>query len=158
MAAQSKKPFRAILTPHRSLAPIGFLILMGVLVALNLTAGVGFYLLGAWPVVGFMGADVALVWWAFRLNYARADARELIEVNEHELILDREVRGRRLEQRRFTRGWVQVELEVDRDRDLIGRLFLRSRGARTEIGGFLSPHERKSLAVALKEALAKPRI
>src|SRR4051812_41906860 len=156
MAAQSKKPFRAILTPHRSLAPTGFLILMGVLVALNLTAGVGFYLLGAWPVVGFMGADVALVWWAFRLNYARADARELIEVNEHELILDREIRGRRLEQRRFTRGWVQVELEEDRGRDLIGRLFLRSRGARTEIGGVFFPPRRRGRAAPPHEARAQP--
>ena len=158
MAPQRPEPFRAILTPHRSLSPLGFLVLMGVIVAFNLTAGVGFYLLGAWPIVGFMGIDVALVWWAFRLNYARANARELIEVTEHELILDREVRGRRLEQRRFTRGWVRVELEEDRERDLIGRLFLRSRGVRTEIGGFLSPAERKSFAAALNEALAKPRI
>jgi uncharacterized membrane protein len=105
-----------------------------------------------------MGLDVALVWWAFRLNYARANARELIEVTEHELILDREVRGQRLEQRRFTRGWVKVELEEDRERDLIGRLFLRSRGARTEIGGFLSPAERKSFAAALNEALVTPRL
>ena len=46
----------------------------GGLIALNLAAGITFYLLGAWPVVGFMGLDVVLVWWAFRLNYADAGA------------------------------------------------------------------------------------
>jgi uncharacterized membrane protein len=158
MELGDQKPFRAVLTPHRSLPAAGFLVLMGVLVTLNLTAGITFYVLGAWPVVGFMGLDVALVWWAFRLNYARAQLVERIEITDHELVLERQAHGRPQEQHRFNRGWVQVELEEDRERELIGRLFLRSRGARTEIGRFLSPAERKSFALTLKEALAKARI
>ena len=158
MECDEPKSFRAVLTPHRSLPAMGFLILMAVLVTLNLTAGITFYLLGAWPVVGFMGLDVALVWWAFRLNYASGKRRESIEINDYELILEREAHGRPPEQQRFTRGWVQVELEEDRARELIGGLFLRSRGRRTEIGRFLSPEERKSFAATLKEALAKPHI
>jgi uncharacterized membrane protein len=152
------KPFRAVLTPHRSLPATGFLILMAVLVTLNLTAGVTFYLLGAWPVVGFMGLDVALVWIAFRLNYASADRQERIEITEYELVLERQTRGEPMQQQRFTRGWVKVELEENEERELIGRLFLRSRGVKTEIGNFLSPAERKSFAAALKAALAKPHI
>ena len=31
-----------------------------------------FLLAGAWPVFGFFGLDVLLVYWAFRLNYRRA--------------------------------------------------------------------------------------
>ena len=158
MKPDDPKPFRAVLSPHRSLSAVGFLVLMAVLVALNLTAGITFYVLGAWPVVGFMGLDVALVWWAFRLNYARARVLERIEITDHELILERQAHGRPAEQHRFSRGWVQVELEEDRERELIGRLFLRSRGVRTEIGRFLSPAERKSFALTLKAALAKPRI
>ena len=64
----------------------------------------------------------------------------------------------RVEQRRFTRGWVRVELEEDAERELIGGLFLRSRGMRTEIGRFLSAEERKSFAATLTAALAKPHI
>jgi uncharacterized membrane protein len=158
MDRDDPKTFRAILTPHRSLPATGFLVLMGVLVTLNLTAGVTFYLLGAWPVVGFMGLDVALVWWAFRLNYASAERQERIEITDHELILERQTRGQPAEQQRFTRGWVKVELEENEERELIGGLFLRSRGVRTEIGNFLSPAERKSFAATLKAALAKPHI
>jgi uncharacterized membrane protein len=43
---------------------------------------------------------------------------------------------------------------VDHDRDLIGGLYLRTHGSRTEIGKFLAPHERKELAAALRSALA----
>ena len=158
MERDDPKSFRAVLTPHRSLPATGFLIVMAVLVGLNLTAGVTFYLLGAWPVIGFMGLDVALVWWAFRLNYASGKQQESIEITDHELILEREIHGKAGEQQRFARGWVRVELEEDRGRELIGGLFLRSRGIRTEIGRFLSPAERKTLAAALKAALAKPHI
>jgi uncharacterized membrane protein len=158
MNRDNRKPFRAVLTPHRSLPAEGFIILMAVLIALNLTAGVTFFLLGAWPVVGFMGLDVVLVWVAFRLNYASARRQERIEITAHELILEREIDGQPAARQHFTRGWVQVELEEDRERELIGGLFLRSRGVRTEIGRFLSPQERKSFAATLKAALAKPHI
>ena len=35
----------------------------------NLVIGLPMYLLGAWPVVGFAGLDVALLWWLFHRNY-----------------------------------------------------------------------------------------
>jgi uncharacterized membrane protein len=158
MEHDNLRSFRAVLTPHRSLSATGFISLMIVLIGLNLTGGVTFFLLGAWPVVGFMGLDVALVWLAFRLNYASARRQERIEITAHELILEREIHGRPAERHNFTRGWVQVELEEDRERELIGRLFLRSRGMKTEIGRFLSPEERKSFAATLRAALAKPHI
>lgn len=150
--------FRATLRPHRSLGRKGFIILMTVLIGLNFAAGTAFYLLGAWPIAPFLGADVALVWWAFRKNYADALKEEQIEVTAHELILRRFDHDRQHEEMRFTRGWVKVELEEDKDRDLIGRLYLRFRGQRTEIGRFLGAHEREEFATLLRGALAKPHI
>ncbi|MGH6820248.1 MAG: DUF2244 domain-containing protein [Methylocella sp.] len=49
-----------------------------------------------------------------------------------------------------------MELKEDRARDLVGGLYLRSGGMRTEIGKFLNPREKKSLAQALASALASP--
>jgi uncharacterized membrane protein len=79
-------------------------------------------------------------------------------VTDQELILERLLPGRPPLESRFVRGWVRVELEEDRERELIGRLYLDSRHKRTEIGSFLSPAERKTLAGALKQALARPHI
>lgn len=155
---ETSQTFRATLRPYRSLSRKGFLILMGVLIGLNFAAGTAFYMLGAWPVAPFLGLDVALVWWAFRKNYADALKEEQIEVTDHELILKRFDHDRQHEELRFTRGWVKVELEEDHDRELIGSLFLRFKGKRTEIGRFLAGHDRKALAATLRSALARPRI
>ena len=147
-----------LLTPHRSLSRKGFLLVMGTIAGLNLIGGTVFWLLGAWPVVGFMGLDVLLIWWAFKANFAAARRAERIEVTDQELILERLFPGHAPFESRFVRGWVRVELEEDRERELIGRLYLNARHKRTEIGSFLSPAERKTLAGALKQALARPHI
>jgi uncharacterized membrane protein len=158
MDSNADQPFRATLRPYRSLGRKGFIALMAVLIGLNFVAGTAFYLLGAWPIAPFLGLDVALVWWAFRKNYSDALREERIEVTVHELILRRFDHDKQREELRFTRPWVKVELEEDKDRDLIGRLFLRFRGERTEIGRFLGAHDRKEVAALLRGALAKPHI
>lgn len=158
MQQATSQTFRATLRPYRSLSRKGFLILMSVLIGLNFAAGTAFYLLGAWPVAPFLGLDVALVWWAFRKNYADALKEEQIEVTVHELILRRFDHDRQREELHFTRAWVRVELEEDKDRELIGSLFLRFKGQRTEIGRFLGAHDRKEFAAALRGALAQGRI
>ena len=66
------KIFSALLTPHRSLGPTGFLILMACLGGLSFVSGIIFVSIGAWPVFGFFGLDVLLVYLAFRANYRSA--------------------------------------------------------------------------------------
>ena len=61
--------FSAVITPHRSLGRVGFLVLMALFGGVSFVAGMVFLLIGAWPVFGFLGLDVLLVYWAFRLNY-----------------------------------------------------------------------------------------
>ncbi len=158
MDRNGSQTFRATLRPYRSLSRKGFLILMAVLVGLNFAAGTAFYLLGAWPIAPFLGLDVALVWWAFRKNYADALKEEQIEVTEHELVLRRFDHDKQREELHFTRLWVRVELEEDKERELIGSLFLRFKGQRVEIGRFLGAHEREEFAGLLRGALAKPHI
>jgi len=151
------KTWRATLTPHRSLSPKGFVILMSIIVGLNLTIGMFFYVIGAWPVVGFMGLDVALIWWAFHANFADARRAEHIEITTHEVVLTRLAESKPSQEQRFARRWVRVELEEDRDRELIGPLYLRFGGKRTEIASFLGAQERLAFANALKAALINPR-
>src|SRR5215510_4268207 len=76
--------FSAIITPHRSLNSTGFLAVMLLVSGFSFVAGMVFFLLGAWPVVGFLGLDVLLVYWAFRLNYLAAGACEEVVVTPSE--------------------------------------------------------------------------
>jgi uncharacterized membrane protein len=142
------------LTPHRSLSREGFVALMGVLVFINLVVGLFFLVAGAWPITGFMGLDVLLVWWAFRRNYADAKRAERIVVAGDQVTLHRLSSKGRSEALEFNRRWLRVELEFDEAREIVGRLLLSYRGALTEVGSFLGADERQSLSKALRQALA----
>src|SRR5712675_1706836 len=77
--------FCALITPHRSLGGAGFLVLMAAIGGVSFAAGIVFLILGAWPVVGFFGLDVVLIYWAFRINYRAARAYEEVMVTTSEL-------------------------------------------------------------------------
>ena len=72
--------FRFELVSHRSLGRTGFAVLMFAVIAINLVVGAGFYIAGAWPVLGFCGLDVALVYWAFKANYRAGRLTEQLEL------------------------------------------------------------------------------
>ena len=146
--------FDAVLYPHRSLPPRGFLVLMLVLGAVSFAAGVSFVLIGAWPIFGYFGLDVLLVYLAFRASYRSARMHEWVRLTEEALTVERV--GQRGDRRRwqFQPFWLRVVLE---ERDETNRLVLASHGRELVVGGFLAPAERKRLAVALKSALHRWR-
>src|ERR1044072_2735832 len=80
VSAADEPFFRALLTPHRSLGRTGFAILMGALLFGWMATGAIFLAHGAWPVFGFFGLDVLLVYVAFKVNYRAARAREDVSV------------------------------------------------------------------------------
>jgi uncharacterized membrane protein len=144
--------FSALLTPHRSLNRTGFLVLMTFLTVVSFAAGVAFWMMGAWPVFGFFGLDVLVIYWAFRVNFRRATATEEIKITPSEL------RVRRVSHRGHVVEWVLNPLWVQLDQKThaefgIEKLYLVSRGRRVSIGNFLGPDEKASFAKALIAAL-----
>jgi uncharacterized membrane protein len=148
--------FSAVITPNRSLDRVGFIVLMSLVSFVSFVGGIVFFIAGAWPVVGFFGLDVALLYWAFKLNYARAAAYEELTVTAAELKL-RKV-SHRGEVREWTLNpvWTKLDRESHADFGLL-RLFLVSRGKRLAIANFLGPQERESFAEALSAALGEAR-
>ena len=148
--------FAAIVTPHRSLGSTGFLILMAAVAVVSFGAGAAFLMIGAWPVLGFFGLDVALLYWAFRINYRRASAFEEITVTP-EIMTVRKVSHRgEVRQWQANPLWVRLEQETHEDYG-IERLSLVSRGERVSVAGFLGPGEKAGFARALGRALAQDR-
>jgi uncharacterized membrane protein len=144
--------FSARLTPHRSLSRGGFLALMGFLTAVSFIAGFVFLLMGAWPVFGFFGLDVLIVYWAFRLNFRRAAATEDIVVTPYELRVRRVSHRGHVVEWTLNPLWVQLDKKVHEEFG-IEKLYLVSRGRRLSIGNFLGPEEKASFANALGAAL-----
>lgn len=147
--------FDAVLQPHRSLSPRGFGILMALFGGVSFAAGISFIALGAWPVFGFLGLDVALVYVAFRLNYRAARSYETVRLSEDALEVARvSARGVR-ESHSFQPHWVRVE--IDDPPEHHSQLRLSSHGRSVVIGAFLTPEERLDFARALRAELARLR-
>ena len=144
--------FATSLVPHRSLSPEGFRWLIRGAVAANLVIGLPMLILGAWPVMGFMGLDVWLLWFLFKRSYLDARRSETLLLTDAELVVDRVSPNGDREQLRLDAYWLRVEWD-DKDE----RLVLTSRGNRAVIGRFLAPSERRHVRDQLKAALAEMR-
>ena len=147
--------FDAVLTPHRSLSPRGFWLLMGCVVAVSFTGGLVFVIAGAWPIFGFFGLDVALIYWAFRASYRSGRAHERLRLTRDELTVERtDPRGKT---RRWTFQPYWLKVEIDDPPEHTSQLVLRSHGKALAVGAFLSPPERGEVAGALRRALGQCR-
>jgi len=147
--------FERVLLPHRSLPPRGFHVLMLVLGLVSLAVGIGFVSIGAWPVTGFFGLDVALIYLAFRLNYRSARRSEILRLAGDAFTIERiNVRGNRRVWR-FQPFWLRVVLE-ERDADS-NRLYVASHGRFLAIGDFLPSAARRELAATIRDALSRWR-
>jgi uncharacterized membrane protein len=147
--------YDAVLSPHRSLPPRGFAVLMLGLAAVSFCVSLAFVLHGAWPVTPFFGLDVLLVYWAFRINYRHARLREELRLTEDSLTVERiSVRGER-RRWQFQPFWLRITLE-EKD-EHTNRLVLASHGRSLVVGSFLGPAERRGVAGALRDALSRWR-
>jgi uncharacterized membrane protein len=147
--------FERVLRPHRSLPPRGFHLLMMVLGLISLAVGIGFVSIGAWPVIGFFGLDVALVYVAFRLSYRSGRQSETIRLADDAFTVEQlRVRGDRRTWR-FQPFWLRVILQ-ERGEDW-NRLLVASHGRSLAIGAFVTPATRRELAATLGDALKRWR-
>jgi uncharacterized membrane protein len=143
--------FDAELVPHRSLSPHGFRILMLVVILANATVGAVFFFSGAWPVFGFMGLDVGLLYFFFRLNYRNAQLIEKLRLTDEFLEVRRRFPNGEELRWTFEPYWLRVEIADPPQHD--SKLLLVGRRRRLAIGSFLTPEERGDVARALRQAL-----
>ncbi len=142
--------FATSLKPHRSLSADGFRFVMLGAVAANLVIGLPLFIMGAWPVFGFMGLDVFLLWWLFKRSYFDARRSETLLLTDRELVVVRVAPDGEREELRLDAYWLKVEASEE-------RLIVTSRGNRAVIGRFLGPEERLKVADQLKSAIADMR-
>lgn len=147
--------FSAILLPHRSLSRKGFVTLMAIVGVIAFVCGVLFLSLGAWPVFGFLGLDVLLLYIAFRLNYRSGRMFEQVDLSTRELRITRVHPSGKAESWSFNPYWVRLVLEEREDGADV--LSLTSHGRRLVFGDFLSDGEKKDFATALGNALSSQR-
>lgn len=145
----------ATLRPNRSLPNLGFIALMVAIVAVTSSAGLYFWLQGAWPVVGFFGLDVFLVWLAFRLSYRQGRLRERVHVTTDQLTVVRQHPTGHAQHWVLSPFWARVQVVDPQEHD--NQVRVVSHGKTLILGAFLSPDERLDFAASLSLALNRAR-
>ena len=148
--------FSALLTPHRSLGSVGFVVLMSIIAVVSFAGGLVFYVVGAWPVGGFFGLDALLIYWAFRVNYRAAEAYEQVTVTPSELRVRKVTHKGKVSEWSLNPLWTRLDRETHEDFGLM-RLSLVSRGRKLSVANFLSPDEKESFAAALSAAIGEAK-
>jgi uncharacterized membrane protein len=148
--------FHARLTPHRSLGPKGFRILMGVFIAIWLVTGAVFLSLGAWPIFGFFGLDVLLIWLAFRWNYHSGRAHEEVVLSPLHLSIHKHAPSGKKSEHGFNPFWAKFDVKRH---ELAGITLMRvaGEGRAVTLGGFLNPDDRESFSRAFSSALSEAK-
>jgi len=145
--------FQALLMPHRSLGRTGFLVVMSILGFASLVTG-GFFLMhGAWPIFGFFGLDLLLIYIAFRLNYRAARAREEVSLSRTSLDILKTAPSGRREAYHFNPFRARFEVARHDEIGIVG-MAVNAEGRTVPIGAFLEPDARDSFAAAFSRALA----
>ena len=143
--------FDAVLHPHRSLSPRAFLIVMIVVSGISFAGGMVFLLMGAWPVFGFFGLDVLLIYVAFKFNFRDGKRYERVVLTDETLELRRVAPDGSETRSSLQPYWTRVLI------DEAGCLLLRSHGRSLELGKFLIEEEKESFRAALEAALRGQR-
>jgi uncharacterized membrane protein len=148
--------FSAVLTPHRSLGRTVFVVLMCLIGGISFVAGLVFFIAGAWPVMGFFGLDVLLIYIAFKVSYRTAAAYEQVTMTPSTLTVRKVSHRGRVAEWTLNPVWVRLQREANEEFG-IERLFLVSHGRRLPVATFLGPAEKASFANALSAALGEAR-
>ena len=154
---QARPLFAAKLTPNRSLGRRSGRVVLAITVVMATIPGIVFFSLGAWPVVGFLGLDVVLLWWAFSTSLRNSRRYELVTLWPDQLEL-KQVDGYGKEQlSRFNPYFVKLVIDRDFNERTTG-LHLRTRERDVMLGAFLNQDEKSSFAKAFGTALKRARV
>lgn len=147
--------FEAVLYPNQPPPARSLVLLLVAVFGVAIGVSIGFLLAGAWPVIGFMGVELALL--AVCLIWARrlASYAEHIRLDRQGLFIKATAGRRTLRSWRLEPYWTRVQLAQTRQGETALRL--TAHGRSITIGRFLNPQERSDIAAALESALSRHR-
>jgi uncharacterized membrane protein len=135
---------------NSSLTRVGRNFVVGSLVLISTIISLGFASFGAWMVLPFAGAEMLVVYCAFRYVARHASDFETISIDADRVTIERWEMGK-VSRFEFNRYWAQLVM-----RPVAGRgdmLALRSHGRQVEFGRYLSEEQRREVARAIKAQL-----
>lgn len=145
----------AVIKPNRSMSRRGLHVVLGVMIAFNLMVAVFLLVLGAPPVLPFLGLDILAVWLALRASFRAAERAERVRVTAEAVTVSREdEKGARIV---WTSPTAFTRVGVDQPGEHETRVRLMMSRRCLTLGRALSPPERVDFARALERAILRAR-
>ena len=140
--------FRVIFKPNSALSAISKKRVIILLTVIPSAIGMAFCFLGAWPILPFVGLEIAALAYAFfYINKHEADY-ESISIEGDNLVIERCL-GENVSQHVINPYWVKVVQHELPNGEL--HLYLQSHGKKIEVGRYLTRKQRELLAKQLKQ-------
>ena len=153
MFTKNKKLYEISLYPYRSLNKTDFFILMFALGLISFIAGIIFMLKGAWPVFGFFGLDVFLVYVFFKLSFKSGEEFEVINLTKKKLIIEKYKLKKIIRTYVFDANWIKIKILNPKSHT--NKLQISSKNKSLIVGSFLRPDERIEVFQNIQNALRK---
>jgi len=153
--AGERGEFLLVARRNNSLSSTGRALVFGSLVALSLAISLAFAFQGAWFILPFAGAEMVVLFLAFRLIERHAGDFESIAIRGERVVVERWETGR-VSRYEFNRHWAQVVVNqsVPHGNSVLA---LRSHGREVEFGRHLTDQQRDALAQTLRLQLRNRR-
>ena len=150
-AAPGGRDFRLLIRPNCSLGVLAAWLMFGLFALVAVGIGTYMVMLGAWPVLPFLGLELALLAMAFVMLQKRARFFDLLVSEGDEVcVTKRDGKGDR--KQRFHRYWMQVRV-ASGPHWYPSKLLVGSHGQFTEIGAELTEEDRLKTATQLRGLL-----
>lgn len=133
--------------------------MMVVLSGMMLSMGLVFFFIGAWPVIGFMGLEIGVLYLAFKLNYKAAKRREKLLATADVFRIERTSPDGDTIIDEVPSPWLKAQLDPSEppkeNQRVQQKLVVTSHGKSTEIGAFLHLSEKQELLPEVNAMLEK---
>ncbi len=147
---------RIVLRPNASWSWRANLRFLYLLMAVSLTIGVGFLLMGAWVVLPYSLLEMSVLAACIYYCVRQCNRQEVITISEHRVQVERGVRMPS-DRRDYHRIWAQFLVRPPRhpwDPEVVA---IRSHGQELEIGQFLNRRDKLKLIAQLRRVVGSPR-
>lgn len=150
---KNKKLYSITLKPYRSLNKIGFITMMVILCGFSFITGIIFMKKGAWPVFGFFGLDILLVYIFFRLSFKSGKEFEVINLTKKKLIIKKYKEKKIIKTYILDANWVKIQIQNPLEHS--SKLQISSKNESIIIGSFLRLDEKIEVLQNIENALRK---
>ena len=150
---KNKNLYSITLKPYRSLNKIGFITMMVVLCGFSFITGIIFMKKGAWPVFGFFGLDILLVYIFFRLSFKSGKEFEIVNLTKKKLIIKKYKEKKIIKTFILDANWVKIQIQNPLEQS--SKLQISSKNKSIIIGSFLRLDEKIEVLQNIENALRK---